>query len=231
PVPARFIIGATIAFAGLGGVGIVVYVWIRCWTKSDDDDGGRKARDLESRLTGGTRVDGDVDGDGARKEMVVEPVEEVGAVGQGQPVEQDHQQRRADWVHRPEHRDGVEPPVEAYRGHAKTYQPRRGSVELSAIQERSRESDGGHPGHQECARRPYRSPSVASVPESLMPGRRETPKPETPTHTHWGPVMSPLPQVPVPLRFGRSIIGHDGFLEEHHGSGRRLQKARGRNVR
>lgn len=222
PVPAQFIVGATIAFAGLVFVGIVVYVWIRCRGRSD---GEVRKVDVENRLTGGPRRL-----DAVQKEIQVEPVQGVHAVEQAQPVRQDYR-RRPDWMHQAGLRNVVEPPVEAYRGQAKTHQPRRASVELSAIQERSRESEGAHQGHQEAARWPYRSPSMASVPESLMPGRRsETPMPGTPARTHRGPVASPRPQFPMPLKFGPSIMGHDGLGEEHHGNGRRLQKAKGRNV-
>ena len=180
-------------------VGIVLFVWVRCRCRSArniDDDGSRDTEakaDVERRLTGGVarRNPPQKEPHTPASEMRTNPAT---AEQHLLPTHQ-HPLHLQDWPRHPaapSQHNAPEPPVEAYRGHAHTLQPpRRGSVELSAIRERSLEhtyhGQFNHPpaarppgDAQETAtgaapapagRRVYRSPSIASsVPESLRPG-------------------------------------------------------------
>lgn len=190
PVPARFVVGVSAAFAALIGLSIWVFVWSRVhgvWKagKSTNRQGGR----IDSRPTA-TESDAD------------QPHPQL--------VRQQHQ-RIHNFATPPSSNAPIANPLPIYRSllplppffhHQHVPPPRRGSVELSAIPERSTESDHGafplfspytpnfqHPARTDARRppptpTPYRSPSVASLPESLQaPGRGA----ETPNVTTQGP--------------------------------------------
>lgn len=260
PVPARFVVGVSAALAALIGLSVWIFVWSRArgvWK-------GGKRRSRQGDLETGQRPrERRIDLFPSATETETEPEPEQTHT---QSFQHQHQHQHA--FHpliplpaRNPNDNNTNPnptiarPIPAYRGLPRPPPPRRASFELSAIPERSFDSDHrpsppftprpahySHPLSQDARRppAPYRSPSVASLPESLRaPGRgAETPRPTVASPASRSEAMRlPMPRVPEPLRFGASITGRgdgggggEGFGGQDRDERRRLVKVRGRGV-
>ncbi len=219
PVPTRFAIGATITFAALGLLALVLYLCIRC-RRARPSDCEQESRDTDANIDEENRPTILTQLNVARnRSRARHRHEEYDAYSPGLPQTQ-----------RAELPNTVTPPDRTHRGHAKSHESqvkskpkqhqrhkptRHPFTSLSPLQERSRESDGPLSGASDIRRNPdyptisqpsaspqpkhrpsiLRSLSQHSLPESLRAGRgslrHDTPMPEPFPFgtTYWGRVV------------------------------------------
>ncbi len=219
PVPTRFAIGATITFAALGLLALVLYLWIRC-RRARPSGREQESRDMDPNMDEENRPTILTQHDAARnRSQAGHRHEECDTYSPGLPQTQ-----------RAELPNTITPPDRTHCGQAKSHgsqvkskprphkrhkPPRHPLTSLSPLQELSRESDGPLSGAGDIRRNPdhpplsqppaspqpkhrpsiLRSLSRNSLPESLRAGRGSLrddtlmPEPWPVGTTYWGRVI------------------------------------------